>query len=270
MTVKRWVTLAIALVGWLTANEGRTGTLVQFANVPEYATPTQLLGYLARPDGPGRFPAIVVLHGCMGISSHSVAIADRLKAQGYVALAIDSLGPRGLADQCGGFFIGQAMDAYAAHKFLSQLAFVDAKRIALLGQSMGGSSALIDVERGSIEKRYSEKFIAAIAYYPGCRGHTATLIAPTLILIGEEDEANSAQACREMAALPHGGGANLNLMVYPGVHHAFDVDWFQPGRRVNGRWFEYNEPAASDAWDRVRAFLSTHSGAAPVGKHDRN
>src|SRR5208282_4874446 len=93
MTVKRWVTLAIALVSWLTANEGRTGTLVQFANVPEYATPTQLLGYLARPDGPGRFPAIVVLHGCMGISSHSVAIADRLKAQGYVALAIDSLGP---------------------------------------------------------------------------------------------------------------------------------------------------------------------------------
>jgi hypothetical protein len=53
MTVKRWVTLAIALVGWLTANEGRTGTLVQFANVPEYATPTQLLGYLRVPTDQG-------------------------------------------------------------------------------------------------------------------------------------------------------------------------------------------------------------------------
>jgi dienelactone hydrolase len=74
---------------------------------------------------------------------------------------------------------------------------------------------LIDVERGSIEKRYSEKFIAAIAYYPGCRGHTATLIAPTLILIGEEDEANSAQACREMAALPHGGGARVRCRLDP-------------------------------------------------------
>ena len=112
------------------------------------------------------------------------------------------------------------------------------------------------------------RFIAAIAYYPECRGHSATLIAPTLILIGEEDNANSAQACREMAAFPHGDGADLDLVVYPGVHHAFDVDWFQTGRRVNGHWFEYNEPAASDAWKRVRAFLSTNFGAAQVGEHD--
>jgi hypothetical protein len=33
-----------------------------------------------------------------------------------------------------------------------------------------------------------------------------------------------------MAALSHGDGANLDLVVYPGVHHAFDVGWFQPGR----------------------------------------
>jgi dienelactone hydrolase len=128
----------------------------------------------------------------------------------------------------------------------------------------------MDVERGSIGKRYSERFVAAIAYYPGCSGHSATLIARTLILIGGEDETNPAQACRDMAALPHDDGATLDLVVYPGVHHAFDVDWFQPGRRVNGRWFEYNEPAASDAWDRVCAFLSTNFGAAPVGTHDRN
>jgi dienelactone hydrolase len=133
MTAKCWVTLAIALVGWLTANDGRAGTLVQFANVPEHAKPTQLLGYLARPDGTGPFRTVVGLHGCMGISSHSVAIADRLKALGYVALAIDSLGPRGIADQCGRFFIGQATDAYAALRFLSQLPFVNANRIALLG-----------------------------------------------------------------------------------------------------------------------------------------
>jgi dienelactone hydrolase len=206
----------------------------------------------------------------MGVSSHSVAIADRLKALGYIALAIDSLGPRHVADQCGQFFLGQATDAYAALKFLSQLPFVDANQIALLGQSMGGSSALMDVERGSIGKRYSERFAAAIAYYPGCRGHSATLIAPTLILIGEEDEVNSAQACRDMAALPHGDGASLDLVVYPGVHHAFDVDWFQPGRQVNGRWFEYNERAASDAWGKARVFLSTNLGATRVGRHDEH
>ena len=57
MTVKRWVKFAVALVGWLTANEGRGGILVQFANVPEHAKTLQLLGYLARSDGPGPYQA---------------------------------------------------------------------------------------------------------------------------------------------------------------------------------------------------------------------
>jgi dienelactone hydrolase len=69
---------------------------------------------LARPDqglsallgGAGhsveRFPAVVVLHGCSGISSHSARIADRLGSWGYVALAVDSLGLRGIASRCGG------------------------------------------------------------------------------------------------------------------------------------------------------------------------
>ena len=57
MTVKRWVKFAVALVGWLTANEGRGGILMQFANVPEHAKTLQLLGYLARPDGPGPYQA---------------------------------------------------------------------------------------------------------------------------------------------------------------------------------------------------------------------
>lgn len=259
--------LTAAVLTWLVVGSAQAGTLIEFANLAG-SRPSNLLGYLVRPDGPGPFPAVVVLHGCMGISNHSVAIAERLKTLGYVALAIDSLGPRGITDQCGQFFLGQATDAYAALKFLSQLPFVDANQIALLGQSMGGSSALMDVERGSIGKRYSERFVAAIAYYPGCSGHSATLIAPTLILIGGEDE--TAQACRDMAALPHDDGATLDLVVYPGVHHAFDVDWFQPGRRVNGRWFEYNEHAASDAWDRVRVFLSTNLGAASVGRHGKD
>jgi dienelactone hydrolase len=98
------------------------------------------------------------------------------------------------------------------------------------------------VERGSIERRFPERFAAAIAYYPSCRGHSATLTAPTLVLIGEADDSNPAEACREMATRPHRDGARLDLAVYPGVYHAFDVDWFQRGRDVRGHWFEYMSP----------------------------
>jgi dienelactone hydrolase len=208
-----------------------------------------------RPDGSGPFPAVVVLHGCGSISSHSIGIADELSRRGYVALAVDSLGPRGMADACGQFFIGQVTDAFAAAGFLARQPVVDATRIAILGQSMGGSSALTLVERGSIEGRFSQRFAAAIAYYPACRGHSPILNAPTLILIGADDDLNRADACREMSALPHPNGAEIELVIYPGVFHAFDVDWFQPGRDVRGHRFEYNPSASEDAQNRVRNFL---------------
>jgi dienelactone hydrolase len=98
------------------------------------------------------------------------------------------------------------------------------------------------VERGSIERRFPERFAATIAYYPSCCGQSATLTAPTLILIGEADDSNPADACREMATRPHRDGARLDLVVHPGVYHAFDVDWFQRGRDVRGHWFEYMSP----------------------------
>jgi dienelactone hydrolase len=108
------------------------------------------LGYLARPDGPGPFPAVVVLHGCAGFFPGYATIADDLKSAGYAALAVDSLGPRGIADQCDVLFIEQAIDAYAALKYLSRQSFVDSGRVAVLGYSMGGNSALDDVQRGSL------------------------------------------------------------------------------------------------------------------------
>ena len=104
--------LAIGFASLLGAGVAAAGTLVQFPNLPGQ-TPAKLVGYLVRPDtglslilGGGsadsaRHPAVVVLHGCSGFSSHSAAIADRLGSWGYVALTVDSLGPRGIASACG-------------------------------------------------------------------------------------------------------------------------------------------------------------------------
>jgi hypothetical protein len=81
---KGWGPLIVALAVWLAAEPGQAGSLVEFDNVSEHAKPAQLFGYLARPDGTGPFPAVVVLHGCGGVSSHSIGIADQLSFSGLV------------------------------------------------------------------------------------------------------------------------------------------------------------------------------------------
>jgi dienelactone hydrolase len=52
--------------------------------------------------------------------------------------------------------------------------------------------------------------------------------------------------------------APIAMTVYPGTHHAFDVEQLQPGRQVYGHWIEYNGAPAEDAQARVRTFLATH------------
>jgi len=188
--------LAIVLASSFGNATGRAGELIEFPNLADHA-PAKLRGYLARPDAglsgmlaghsdnAGPYPAVVVLHGCSGISSHSVKIADRLGSWGYVALTVDSLGPRGIASGCGGGFRDQPFDAYAALSYLSQLDFVDPARVAVLGQSMGGSAALYAVDRDLTAQYFEERFRAAVAYYPSCDIPTALMTAPTLVLIGE-------------------------------------------------------------------------------------
>jgi len=219
------------------------------------------------PNDADRYPAVVVLHGCGGFSSHGAEVADRIGSWGYVALAIDSLGARGIADRCGiGWLPDQPFDAYAALRYLSQLDFVEASRVAVLGDSMGGFSVLYAVDRDLAAQYFKERFRAAVAYYPGCHLAAAMMTAPTLILIGGADDLTPADRCREMVAHARPEGAPIALTVYPGAFHAFDYAQFQPGVRLLGHLCEFNEPAARDAEQKLHAFLASHLGRAPLGK----
>ncbi len=170
---------------------------------------------------------------------------------------------------CSGL-LDQAFDAYAALRYLSQLDFVDPARVAVLGQSMGGHSALFAVDRDLAAQYFAERFRAAIAYYPGCGIPAAAMTAPTLVLIGEADDWTPAERCREMVAHARPDGASIALTIYPGVYHAFDVAELKPGTRSLGRWLEYNEPAARYAEQMLRAFLAANlGGISPDGPTEK-
>ena len=68
---------------------------IQFeGDFPFTPNPLVLKGYLRRPEGAGRHPAIVLLHGCAGFAERlDQHWGERLASWGYVTLTIDSFGP---------------------------------------------------------------------------------------------------------------------------------------------------------------------------------
>src|SRR2546423_8632594 len=54
----------------------------------------QLEGYMARPEGDGPFPGIVVIHEIFGLNENMEDTTRRFADQGYVALAVDLFADR--------------------------------------------------------------------------------------------------------------------------------------------------------------------------------
>ena len=109
--------LRFIAVGLLVAAASAVGTTSVLAATPETVKfpsrdgKTEFVGYLFKPAGAGPFAAVVMLHGRAGSYSSNkpgVIAADNLTArhrlwgefwaqQGYLALHVDSFGPRGFA-----------------------------------------------------------------------------------------------------------------------------------------------------------------------------
>jgi dienelactone hydrolase len=224
-------------------------TIAEQASVP-------LVGKLYRPTGTGRFPAVVLLHPCSGRLPTELEQADaaRYTALGYVLLAVDSFGARGIVDGCagGGASVDVVMDAYGALLHLASLPFVDPERVALVGYSYGAGVALSAVAFDGPERLFDRQFAAAVAYNPWCPEKLAVGV-PTLILMGERDEWAPPRACEAMMARRSGLGASMRLIVYPHAHHAFNLR-LAP-RRHYGYHLEYDAAADQAAWRETTALL---------------
>ena len=194
----------------------------------------ELVGRLYLPDAPGRHPAIVLLHGCSGLwaANHEPTPmyrnwAEMLRARGFVALHVDSFGPRGQKEICTQVDRPvrpgreRAADAKAALRWLASRPDVDPNRIHVMGWSNGGSTVLYAI-KGSVAPG-EPRFRSAVAFYPGCRALTREPYrssVPLLIEIGDADDWTPASYCRTL--VEHAQGAPIDIDVYEGAHHAFD------------------------------------------------
>jgi carboxymethylenebutenolidase len=249
---------------------------------------TKLTGYLFSPTtsaaGAGPFPAVVMLHGRAGPYSSlakgtydATTLSKRHKQwgefwaeRGYVALLVDSFGPRGFA---AGFPAGsyesrppevseqtvRPLDAYGALAYLRKRKEVDGTRVGVQGWSNGGMTVLVtisDQAPGIVSPSPETGFRAAIAEYPGC-GMQAVKgayhsYAPVLLLIASADEEVSPKICESFARRARAAGSDLTPIVYEGAEHNFD----DPGTRKQSN--PANHKATEDAMRQAESFFRKH------------
>ena len=236
--------------------------------------------WLAKPEGEGPFPAVVLMHGCSGTERHTShqtvwrglnRHASLLNDHGYVTLIVDSFGARGITDGCqtgGKYYPVQVSDAHAAYDHLASLPFVDAERIGFVGLSLGGGTALRLALGSTVNSRTRlghDSYAALVAYYPWCEADRAfDLARPFLILIGEKDDWTPASRCIAMRSLAEIAAPDMELEVYPDAHHSFDLPMRGPYyiAGMNGRFHtvQGNDKARRDSQARMLTFFAKHLG----------
>jgi len=229
---------------------------VPLASVDAVGQAARVSGELFKPDGAGPFPAVVVLHGCSGLTANQQVWAHRLNRWGYVAFVVDSFGPRGVQTVCNTPNVPpglRAHDAFSAAAWLRTQPFVDGAHIGVIGFSHGGSTVMRTVLEPEVRSIDATPFRAAVAYYPGCRRETAALATDVLILIGDADDWASADRCVTYVGSLFAQSHKAEIKRYPGAYHAFDAQGAP--RSYLGHTLGFHPAAAEDSFDMTRAFF---------------
>jgi carboxymethylenebutenolidase len=275
------------LAAAVSAVSRRANADAETVHFPSEDGKTKLVGYLFRPSGGGRHAAVVLLHGRAGPYSSlakgkydASTLSKRHKEwgafwadRGYVALLVDSFGPRGYS---GGFGRGsyadrpaevseqtvRPFDAYGGLRYLRTRSDVDPARVGVQGWSNGGMTVLVTMSEkapGISNPTHATGFRAGLALYPGC-GMDAVKgeyrpYAPLTMLVAGADEEVSPQICEKFAKRAKENGGDVRLHVYPGAEHNFD----DPGKKKQS--VAANEQATVDAMRRAEKFFGEQLAA---------
>jgi carboxymethylenebutenolidase len=216
-------------------------------------------GYLVLPEG-GRGPGVVVIQEWWGLTSHIADVANRLAAEGFVALAPDLFGGPTThdADEAGKLMQDLPVDQAArdlggAVNYLLGHDAVTSSTIGAVGFCMGGGFVLL------LAAQQGDKIGAAVPFY-GILGEDypsfANLSAPVLGHFGEQDTFQSTDRVRELAAtIEKQTGQRPDFRFYPAGHAFFNDE------NLLGT---YDRDQAAKAWEATVGFLRAQLGGTPA------
>ncbi len=215
--------------------------------------------YMARPEGLGPWPGLLVIQEWWGLDEQICSIADRFAGIGYLALSPDlyqgELAPLGDSDKASVLKQKYEMDAPGKLEKVFDALKADSDctgRVGSVGFCFGG--------RMSLTLGLTRPLDAVVTFYGGGMqqlfDRIGALKAPAVLgLFGDQDVSIPAGTVQEFDSLLTRIGIEHEVIVYPNSGHAFFRD-SDPS--------VYKPEASKDAWERVSKFFARRlSGEQP-------
>lgn len=208
-----------------------------------------LQAYVARPQGAGPHPGVLVIHEIFGLRDDIRRAADRMAQAGYVAMAVDLFTDQNRAvcmtRMLAGIFLNSLehqgiRDTRTALGVLGTLEGVDASRLGAIGFCMGGSLA--------VALACSDDRVRAVAPYYGFNPRPLEAVRRSCPVVGSYpgQDVTRQQGERLRAELDDEGIPN-DIRIYEGTRHSFA-----------NAGPSFDAVASVDAWNRVLAFFDEH------------
>ena len=249
-----FVVLVVFLVGSVIVDYVLAGDrLVAVSNttVPGVNGGPDVRAYVAKPDGAGPFPAVIMIHEFWGLNESIIGKADLLAEEGYLVIAPDTFRgstttwiPRAIYQVISSKPENVNADLDSVYAWLEAQTDVASDRIAIAGFCYGGRTSLV-------YSLHNNRLAATVIFYGSPETDAEvlkTLPGPLLGIFGGADQSipvetvNAFDTALTQAGIPH------EITIYEGQPHAFVRD--AEGIKAGG--------AQGDSWSQMLTFLDAN------------
>jgi carboxymethylenebutenolidase len=246
-----FVALVVFLVGSVLVDYAMGGDrLMSLANtiIPGADGEPDVLAYVAKPEGEGPFPTVIMIHEFFGLNESIIGKAEGLADEGYYVVAPDTFRgstttwiPRAIYQVISTKQENVNADLDSVFAWLESQSEVANDKVAIAGFCYGGRTSLL-------YSLHNNNLAATVVFYGSPETDPEVLKnlpGPVLGIFGGEDQSisqedvNAFENGLQTAGVPH------EVTVYEGQPHAFvtDIESIRAGG-VQG-----------EAWDQMLGFL---------------
>jgi dienelactone hydrolase len=196
---------------------GQAATIAGELRIPQHAT--------------GRLPAVILQHGSGGVNGGHELWAKQFNEMGIATFVVDSFSGRGIVgtstNQALLGRLNMILDGYRAFDVLAGHSRIDPARIAVMGFSRGGQSALY-ASMNRFREMWNPRasYAAYIPLYASCSAtyidDTNVSSAPIRQFHGMADDYVTVGPCRPYYERLRAAGRDVKLTEYPDAHHSYD------------------------------------------------